>query len=335
MKKAISKKDIYKYTGDTSQLFYAKQYRLCGGKADGMRAVDINNGSGLEFTVLADRALDIGRLSFNGTNFSYITKAGYVSPEYYDDKNAGWIKTFSAGFLTTCGLTQVGPPCEYDDESYGLHGKISTIPSEDFSADVNMESDTPEIIVKGKMRLGELFGTNLWLYREIKVKYGQNKIHIKDRVENRDGKKVPYMILYHFNLGYPLLNKNVKLKTSAEFIKSRDEQAKLGEDERLNFQKPEVGFKEQAYYYKNMATEDGLSYAGIYNDELKLGVNIKVDPRQLPNLIQWKNPGYGDYVLGIEPANCWPEGRLKQKEYGLEFIGPNEIKTQEVIVEII
>lgn len=42
MSNKMSKSDLFKYTGDLSQVFYAKRYRLCGGRADGVRAVDIN-----------------------------------------------------------------------------------------------------------------------------------------------------------------------------------------------------------------------------------------------------------------------------------------------------
>ena len=39
----LSKKEMYRYAGDLSQLFYARQYRLGGGRADGMRAVDVKD----------------------------------------------------------------------------------------------------------------------------------------------------------------------------------------------------------------------------------------------------------------------------------------------------
>ena len=45
--------------------------------------------------------------------------------------------------------------------------------------------------------------------------------------------------------------------------------------------------------------------------------------------------GVRDYVLGIEPGNCYPDGRSKVREDGnLEFINPNEskIKGFEVII---
>ena len=330
----ISKKDIFKYTGDVSQVFYAKQYTFGEGRAKGVRAVDVNNGNGLVFTVLADRAMDISLLSYKGVNFSYITKAGTVGPWYYDDKGLGWLKTFTAGFLTTCGLTQAGSPSESDGESLGQHGDISTVPAEEFCVETDLDSEVPEIRISGRMRTGRIFADNIWLKREVKVRYGENKIYIKDEVENRTGAKRPYMVLYHFNLGYPLLDEHTEFVTNSTYVRPRDEEAEKGVSWRTGFQKPENGFKEQVFYYDSKAEPGKTCYAGLRNSKLGMGMNIHIKPDQLPKIIQWKTAAYGDYAQGIEPANCYPEGREKQKEYGLEFIGPFETKTQEIYVEI-
>ncbi len=331
----INKNDIFKYTGDISQVFGAKQYIFAEGRARGMRGVDINNGSGLMFTLLPDRAMDISLLSYKGVNCSYITKAGLVAPEFYDDKGLGWLKTFTAGFLTTCGLTQVGSPCESDGESLGQHGDISTVPAEEFCVETDLDAEVPEIRISGRLRTGRIFGDNIWVKREMKVRYGENRIYINDTVENRSGEKRSYMVLYHFNLGYPLLDEHSEFVTNAEYIRPRDSEAVKGESWRIGFQKPENGFKEQVFYYDSKAEPGNTCYAGIYNEPLGLGINIHVKPEQLPKIIQWKTAAYGDYAQGIEPANCYPESREKQKEYGLEYIEPFETKSQEIYVEIV
>ena len=108
------------YYGHESQLFGVEEYRLVGGKGDGMRLLQVKNGLGLEFTVSADRCADIARLSLHGQNCGFFSVNGYVDPAYYDDRQAGWLKNFTAGFLTTCGLLAVGAPCT--DEGQELPG---------------------------------------------------------------------------------------------------------------------------------------------------------------------------------------------------------------------
>ncbi len=91
----FDKRQILRYVGDFSQLFGIKEYTLTDGKAKGMRALDVRNGSGLEFTVLADRGLDIAGLSFKGINCSYISKTGLVAPEYYEKDGVELLRSFS------------------------------------------------------------------------------------------------------------------------------------------------------------------------------------------------------------------------------------------------
>ncbi|MBN2883566.1 MAG: aldose 1-epimerase family protein [Clostridia bacterium] len=327
----MEKNKLFEYTGDLSQIFYARPFTFSEGRANGMRGIEVSNGSGLQFTILPDRAMDIGLLSFRGVNFSYITKAGLSAPWHYDDRGLGWLKTFNGGFLTTCGLTQAGSPCTSDGENLGQHGDISAAQAEDMCIETNLDGDYPEIIIRGKMRSGVLFGRSLWLYREYRIKPGENKISMKDTVENRGESPQPYMILYHYNLGYPLLDETIDFQTNADYIRPRDAEAEKGIGWREGFIKPESGFREQVFYYKSSGDK---CYAGIHNKRLDTGVKIYVKQDQLPNIIQWKNAGYGDYVMGIEPANCYPEGREKQREYGLEYISPMEKKIQEIIIEV-
>ena len=57
-----------KYIGHDSQVYGVEEHRLVGGKGDGMRLLQVRNGKGLDFTVVADRCADISRLSFQGIN---------------------------------------------------------------------------------------------------------------------------------------------------------------------------------------------------------------------------------------------------------------------------
>lgn len=43
------------YYGSIMQQMPYKEYRLCGGRMEGTRAIDISNGCGLELTILPDR----------------------------------------------------------------------------------------------------------------------------------------------------------------------------------------------------------------------------------------------------------------------------------------
>ena len=337
MNNSLTTKDLFKYTGDISQIFYAKQYYMAGGRAEGLKAVDVNNGSGLQFTILADRCMDIGHLSFNTVNFSHISKTGYVRPEYYDEKGIGGLASFTAGFLTTCGLDNVGSPCEFDGMLHGVHGSIGNVPAEEFCVKTLLDEDIPQITVDGKMRSSSFLGKNLLLSRAIGIRYGENKIHITDTIENRQFNKQPLMLLYHFNFGYPLLNENTKFYTSFQLERPRDP---ISDDEikkRFEFSEPKIDYIEQCFYYKRPEEKNSnKSFAAIWNEDLETGAAIYWDESVLPNLTHWKNPKAGDYVMGIEPCNCMVEGiKMQHDKYGLEYLEPQEKKTVHLEIEIL
>ena len=104
------KMDAYRnrYTGDISQVFNAKTFRYETGRARGVLASQINNGGGLDVTVLADRCMDMAHVLYKGINISYINSCGITHPAYYEAEGENWLRGFSAGLLTTCGLTHFG-----------------------------------------------------------------------------------------------------------------------------------------------------------------------------------------------------------------------------------
>lgn len=331
-----NKREILKYVGDFTQVFGIKEYTLSTGRAKGLRAFDVRNGSGLEFTVLTDRCLDIAGLSFKGTNCSYISKTGIVAPEYYDENSNEFLRSFFAGFLTTCGLRNVGSPCNEHGESLGLHGRISNIPAEEVYAGVEWTQDLPVMTISGRMREARLFGENLILERKITCRFGENKISIQNTIENYGFRKEPLMLLFHFNLGYPLLDEDATLVTSTKKLIPRDEQAQKGVESFNLFQPPTQGYVEQVFYHNLKAKLDGSTRVALLNKKLELAVAIQFNKKQLNNFTQWKQMGEGEYVLGIEPCNCFVEGRTKAMEKGrLEYLEPGESREFDLDIEFI
>jgi len=68
----------------------------------------------------------------------------------------------------------------------------------------------------------------------------------------------------------------------------------------------------------------------LINEDIEeggFGFYVKYKKEQLPQFIEWKMMGEGDYVVGMEPANCLVEGRDKERERGtLKFLEPGEKK---------
>lgn len=147
-----------KYVGHRDQLMRIKRFRMQEGKAEGVELLDVQNRSGMHFDVNVSRGMDIPYLDFCGENIGFVSPCGIVSPEYFDDKELGFLKSFTAGFLTTCGLKVAGAPCEYEGTFYGLHGNLSHIPAEEVSAVIEENGDSPCAVMKGKVRDAVIFG---------------------------------------------------------------------------------------------------------------------------------------------------------------------------------
>ena len=67
-----------------------------------------------------------------------------------------------------------------------------------------------------------------------------------------------------------------------------------------------------------------------------IGLLIEYDAENLPYFTQWKMLGERDYVMGLEPGNCHPDGRnVMRKEEKLVFLQPGEEVTYQVTVTMI
>lgn len=316
------------YIGHESQLYGVEEHRLIGGKGDGMRLLQVKNGKGLEFTISADRCADISRLSFRGINMGYFAPCGYVAPAYYDDKGDGFLKSFTTGFLTTCGLTAVGTPCEDDGEKLPLHGTISNIPAEQ----IYWETDEKEIRIHAKIVDEGIFAHKLVLNRTIICSLEENKFTVQDTITNRGDKECPAMILYHMNMGYPLLSENAQVKIPSVQVLPRNERAAQDLDTWDQMLKPQAQFEEQCYYH----SFEKNGKASIYNPDIEQGLMITFDADQLKFFTEWKMMGERDYVLGLEPGNCTPDGRDRVRADGnLTVLAPSESVSYEVSVAML
>ena len=317
-----SKIELLRRIGDISQVGGARLLQYDEGPERGVRIVRVNLGA-FKFDVVVDRGLDISRAEYKGIPLSWQSPAREVNPAFYDSKGIGWIWGFYGGLMTTCGLTQVGSPTVDEGEELGLHGRFSYIPTRNLCINEEWIRDDYTIQVKGKIREARLFGPNLVLERTIEAKIGEKSFTISDRIRNEGWRKTPLMILYHFNIGWPIIDEGSKLVSTSIAYYPRDEEAWKDYENFDTFTVPTKNYKEKVYFHVVKREEKGFAYAGIVNKKLGLGIAIKF--KGLNRLIEWKMMGEGEYVVGVEPSNCFVLGRKKEKELGtLEYLNPGE-----------
>lgn len=305
-----------KYIGNESQLYGVEEHRLLGGKGDGMVLLEVRNGLGMELVISISRCADISRLFFKGNSLGYFSPCGYVHPQYYDKDGYGFLKSFTAGFLTTCGLNAVGTPCEDEGETLPLHGTISNTPASSYSYEVLED----EIVVKAIIDDEAIFSHKFQLKRTFHISLKENSFYIDDLFINRGDNAYPLMVLYHMNMGYPLLTEKSIINIPSIKVCGRTPLAQKENNEWNKLLPPQDNYEERCYYHEF----SDKRYASIYNKEINTKLQIEFS-ENLKFFTEWKMMGNRDYVLGLEPGNCTPDGRdIMRKQGKLTILKPNE-----------
>lgn len=318
------------YIGHADQLLTVQQSMLCYGKSQGTRMISVSNGSGLEVSILPDRCMDIYQVRFLGKNLSYIYPCGIVHPAYFARTDEGWLNTFYAGFLSTCGLTYTGPGEEDGGIQTSLHGVIGNMPATQFDVRRGSENGVPMVRIRGE--IGEfLCGANLVLIREITIRYGVNRIEIQDRVENRGFSTTPHMMIYHCNFGYPLVSEEAEIVIDSRQVKGRDDHAEQHKDMWKTICPPQPVYQEMCFYHTVASDGDHLARAGIRNKREGIAAMIEYDPATLDHFVQWNMFQKGEYVVGLEPCNATIDGRIAARKDGsLKHLGAGESVTHRI-----
>lgn len=316
------------YVGHEKQLYGIEELRRVGGKGDGMRLLRLYNAAGLELDISPDRCCDISALRCKGVNLSYLSPCGYVAPAYYEKRDSEWLRSFTAGFLTTCGLENVGSPCTDQGESLSLHGSIANTPAEQLC----YYEDGDELVIYATVPDEVLFGRKLRLRRMLRVKFIENRFTLTDTIENTGDRTEPFEILYHMNLGYPLLDEDSKLSINSICVSPRDDHAAKHMDSWQTMEPPTPGYQERCYYHQFTET----ACAELCQPKKDLRLRITFDPKNLDGFVEWKMMGVRDYVLGLECGNCYADGREVTRQKGmLKFLQPGEAVRYSFDVEIL
>ncbi len=327
-----TRRELEACTGDLRQIADIRLVVLDDGAERGVRAALVRTGSGFDFTVLLDRALDIDTATYNGIPITWQSGTGAAHPSRFEAGPRGWHLNFHGGLLTLCGLTNAGRADPDIDPETGerlpTHGRISNLPAYDVRVERVWSADEQTLWLRlyGTVDEVSLGGYRLRLERMIEVTVGEPALRIVDRVRNLGGLPAPLMILYHCNFGWPLIGPETTLEIPSKSVTpySPEAEAEARSGAWGQLQHPEAGFRQQAFSHEIEAGSAAVRVA-ICNPRLRLTAYMDIDARTLPFLTHWKMMGFADYVLGIEPGNCLSEGRVKARQQNrLVMLGPGQ-----------
>ena len=327
--KEYKKSELDKKIGDISQLGGIKSYTFNDGPSKGVRALDISTPSGIDMTVLIDRGLDISKLSYKSVPICWKSSTKETSASYYESRGLEFLRTFYGGFLLTCGLGNIGAPSIDDGEELGEHGRISNTAGENVWFDGEWINDEYHLWVQGKLRETRVAGDKLQLIRKISLNMSSLTVSIEDTIENIGPLQAPIMILYHINIGFPIVDEGSEFISSNAKVIPFDDNSKAGFDKFATYGEPIPEAKNEVFLHDIETDKDGNCSAAIVNPDFNkkqgIGILLKYNKKNLPYFLQWKSYQHGEYVGGLIPANSLIRGRSIEREEGnLKFIEPGE-----------
>jgi hypothetical protein len=359
-----TKQQLMERVGSIDQIAGARPVKLADGNEADALAVAFKTGSGLSFLVDANRGLDIVAADWQGASLCWRSMTGDMNSAFFESPGMGWLRGFFGGLLATCGSTYMGFACndagtiegapvyrhvcaegECDEVfsptgSLGLHGRHSYTPAKNVYVDGRWEGDDYIFWAQGKVRDSMVFGPNMVVDRRVSARLGENKLLVQDIVTNEGWEPQEHMYLYHCNLGFPVVDGGAEYMFPCRKVTPRTDIAAANLDTWSQFPAPTPHQQELVYYHECGAAPDGTVYAGFanrgFNSGQGLGVYLRWNLNQLPWLIQWKMPGQGHYVTGLEPATALVDGRVSERQAGRVLVlEPQESREYELEIGVL
>lgn len=304
---------------------------LGDGVERGIRMLEFRSGTGLRFTVLIDRAFDIGDCEYRGMAVGWNSPAGFKHPglhEYEGEGGLGWLRSFS-GLMVTCGLDHIlfmndepGDHYVYGPRktiSHSLHGRIGTIPGKLNGYGERWDGDDCYLWAEGTVTQGAVFAEHLELIRRIEIKAGTNDIRISDRVVNRGFYRTPHMYCYHINIGHPVLAEGSRYIAPLKDVVWAAHAGADYQKQNVGYRTmpaPQMNFHEQVWQHEVGADANGEVPVALVNDALGIGFELITRKDQFPCMYEWQNLQAGQYAVGIEPSSNHVLGKTYAREKG-------------------
>ncbi len=327
----LTRRQLAERAGMLSQFAGVRLMTLGDGVERGVRLLEFRTGSGLRFTVLIDRAMDIADCEHNGRAIGWHSPTGFRNPglhEYEGEGGLAWARSFS-GLMVTCGLDHILFMNEVPADSYiygpkptvkhSLHGRVGTIPARLTGYGEHWDGDRCTLWAEGIVQQSAVFGEDLHLIRRIEADVGANEFRLTDRVVNHGFYNTPHMYCYHINLAHPVLDEGSRYLAPITDVVWAAHAGETYKKQNVGYRTlpaPQHDFHEQVWQHELAANPAGEQPVALVNDRIGLGFEVTTRKDQFPCLYEWQNLQAGQYALGIEPSTHHVLGNLAARERG-------------------
>lgn len=290
-----------------------------GGLGDGLFFLEISSGP-LTFKILPGRGMGIWKGTCDSVPLGWESPVhGPVHPSRVELERRGglgWLDGFDE-LLCRCGLAFNGPPGK-DATGYPmtLHGRIANLPATEIC--IYHEEERNRIVVEGTVIESSLFDSRLRLSTTYSLEAGSRVLGIKDTVTNLASTKAEMQLLYHLNIGRPILSEGATLHLPVKTMSPQTSQAANAIASWDIYGGPKSGFKEEVYLFHLHGNKADQTTALLAHPEGNLGFAVRFSLRELPCFTVWKQTGALEdaFVTGLEPATGFPNFKDFERESG-------------------
>jgi Domain of unknown function (DUF4432) len=315
----IPRTELLRRIGNLAQVGGVELLSHEQGYARGSRFLDFRTGSGFRFTVNVDRGLDPGYAEYNGASLAWLPPKIFPAPAFWENDDHAWVRFVLGGLCNTAGLVTIGNPQVVDvshfkfhsrhEDRYGTHDRVAILPATHFNYGERWEGERCYLWAEGSVRQEITYGENLVLTRRYEAELGTSSFTLRDVVRNDGFYPTPHQLLYHFNIGYPVVDEGAELiaSVSDQVGGSIFEDEEKDPDRYRRFSAPERGFFAEGFEIPMVTGGDGRVGAAVVNRGFRgveggFGVYMRYDPSTLPVYLEWRMMGEGLYAVGMEPS---------------------------------
>ncbi len=346
-----TKEQLLGKVGHLHQVGGVELLTAADGPARAVRLLEFRTGTGFNFKVAVDRGMDVGSCEYRGHSLAWLPPTGMPGPWFFGEQDDfGWLRTAMGGLLNTCGLTHIGNPQEVDvsyfnfaarlKQRYGVHDRIAMCPGRLLGYGESWQGDRCKLEAVAEVTQAQVYGENLRLRRTYSAWLGESRFFIHDEVENLGFTPTVHMLLYHLNLGFPLVDAGAQVLAPLSAGQAPVLLAGPAGLDTLTASRvmpaPRSPFELQVFEHTLIPDSEGkvtlLVYNPLLNEGAGLGVYVVYDQSEFPCFLQSNLLGRGTYGLSLEPCTngfdrqqLAQQGRLiwlepgEKRQYHLEF----------------
>lgn len=267
--------------------------RLAGGRREGVLLVEIAAGTTRAF-ILPDRGLGIWKIVSGDDELGWKSPVrGPVHPAWVplaEPSGIGWLEGFDE-LVARCGLASNGAP-DFDGTGRlvnGLHGRIANLPAHELRVVLDEAAGT--ITLEAAVDETRFLMHSLRMRTSLVLHADRAEVAWRDTVENLSDRPATMQMLYHVNVGPPLLGPGAELVANVEELAPRDAAAERDIPAWNRYAAAQPGRGEQVHFLKLRPDSSGRAAAMLVAPERTRAMKLSWRAATLPCFTLWKNQG--------------------------------------------